>query len=202
MRRLPALAALSAAVLVCVAHPSSAAVPGMHVKDLAGDANGINGQYPFFLPVPAQSTGPAQVAGADILALDVVSVFRGSGKARKLTGWTITLRLAAPVQKGILYSILMDSSNPCGETSTMQLQYQDLGTVVSGASCQNADPSSTAIDEVGSAELSADQKSIVWTMDGVFKAGTKVTGWSVSTSAFLFGTLDELRPSATFTYGK
>lgn len=201
MRRLPALAATAAAA-VLLAHPSSAATSGLHLKDLAGDANGINGQDTG-LPVPQTATSPASVKQADILGLDVVTHFKGSGRARKAKGFTVTLRLAAPVQAGTSFLVTMDASNPCGESSGFDLGYEIIGTVSTGfADCNPASTTGSGTS-VGSAELSDDKKSIVWEIDDVFKAGTKLTNFYASTSVFVLGVFDELTaPDATFVYGK
>lgn len=193
MRRLPALAVTTAA-LVLLAHPSGAAAKRFHIADLAGDANGVNGQG-FGFPVPGQSTAPAQVSGADILGIDVTNRFKGSGKARKPAGFDVVVHLAAPLQQGVLLTLTMNTSVPCGDSSTIQL---GAGTS-SLAICQSSDPSKAGAT-VGSAEV--DGKDVHWTIDDLFKAGTKIDAFSATTSVFVLGVFDEAGSDAVFTYGK
>ena len=61
--RLAAAAAIGAATLLSL--PSQAATPKPQLTDPAGDANGVNGQG-LVVGFPSASTGPAQMASADI----------------------------------------------------------------------------------------------------------------------------------------
>src|SRR4051794_32908159 len=115
--------AIAAAALAISAHPAGAATrPGLHITDAAGDANGINGQG-FGAPVPSQSTSPASVAGADITRVDLVTRFVGKGRHRKADGFDVTLKLAGRLQQGTVVTVTMDTSRPCGPSSTIQLGY-------------------------------------------------------------------------------
>ncbi len=191
--RLPALAAVAATVLV-LAHPAGAASKKFHIADAAGDANGVNGQG-VGLPIPGTSTGPAQVAGADILGIDVTNRFKGSGKTRKPAGFDVVLHLAAPLQQGTVLTVTMNTSVPCGDTSTIQL---GAGTS-SLAICQSSDPSKAGAT-VGSTEVVGND--VHWTIDNLFKAGTKVDSFYASTSVFVLGVFDEASGDGVFTYGK
>ena len=194
--RTPALAAVSAVTLLVLAHPSGAATRGLHLTDPTGDANGINGQG-FGLPLPSTSTGPAEVAGADITGMDLVNRFRGAGKTRKPSGFDVTLHLAAPLQQGTVITVTMESSAPCGDTSTMQ-----LGAGTSALAICQSSKAGSAGATIGTTEVSTDKKSITWSIDGIFKAGTKVSSIAASSSVFVLGVFDELNSDATFTYGK
>jgi hypothetical protein len=93
-RLLTAVAAGAVAVSVLPAHAASGGKP--QVTDPAGDANAINGQGEE--TVPSQSTGPADLAAADILSVRFATTFAAKkvhGK-RVPTGMTATLTLAAP----------------------------------------------------------------------------------------------------------
>lgn len=200
--RIPALVAASALALLALVHPSGAATPkGLHLKDLAGDANGVNSQESG-LPLPATATAPAQLAAGDILALDVTTRFKGVGKAKKAKGFTVRLTLAAPVQAGVNYLVTMESSSPCGDSSTMQLGYEEMGPAATSelTICHGATTTGDST-EIGTTELSVDRKSIIWTIDDVFKPGTRVTDWFASSSVFVVGVFDELVSDAAFRYG-
>ena len=200
--RIPAVAAVSAVAVLALAHPSGAAgAKGLHLKDLAGDANGVNSQDTG-LPLPSTATSPVQLAAGDILGVDVATRFKGAGKAKKAKGFTVRLNLAAPLQQGVNYLVTMESSSPCGDTSTMQLGYEEMGPVATSdlAICQAADTTGDSTS-IGTTELSADRKSIIWTIDDVFKPGTQVSDWYASSSVFVVGVFDELVSDSSFRYG-
>lgn len=191
MRRLPALAATAAAA-VLLAHPSSAAGKAFRLTDPAGDANGINSQGLDLVPVPSTAT-PVQLAGADITSLTLTNRFKG----RKLKGFDVTLKLAAPLQQGVLITLTMDTAKPCGDSSRIQLA---AGTS-SLAICQSADPGGDSTT-VGETEVSSDRTSVTWYVDNLFPAGTKITNFNATTSVFVLGVFDELLSSKSFSYGK
>ena len=190
------LALVFAAGALVAALPAGAAhaKPGLHITDPTGDANGLNGQD-VGLPVPSESTAPADVSGDDITKIDLVTDFIGKGKKRKAAGWHVSLTLAAPLQKGTLITVTMDSSAPCGPSSTIQLGYGTSSLAV----CQTG---GTTNDTIGSYEASADGKTITWYLDPVFKPGTTISNIYASTSVFVFGVFDEATSQGIFTYGK
>jgi hypothetical protein len=194
--RIPALAAASAVALIALAAPSGAAARRFHIADATGDANGINGQG-IGLPLPSTATGPAELAGADITGIDLVNRFRGAGKARKASGFDVTLHLAAPLQQGTVITVTMVTSAPCGDSSTIQ-----LGAGTSALAICQSSKTGSAGATIGSTEVSADKKSILWSIDNLFKAGTKITSFYASSSVFVLGVFDEAASDATFTYGK
>jgi hypothetical protein len=195
MRRLPALAATAAALLV-LTHPSAAAAQRFHIADATGDANGTNSQE-IGLPVPSVATGPAEVAGADITGIDLVNRYKGTGRLRKPSGFDVVLHLAAPLQQGIVITVTMTASASCGDSSTIQL---GAGTS-SLAVCQASKPTGKSIT-VGTMEVAGDRRSITWTIDNVFKAGTRISDFYASSSVFVLGVFDEAESQATFTYGR
>jgi hypothetical protein len=199
MRRTPAVL-LSLVAASLLAHPAGAATaPGLHVPDLVGDANGVNSQG-LELPLPATST-PANVKGLDIAGFDVVNLYKGKGKTRKPAGFTFRLRFAGPLQDGVNVTVTMDTSAPCGESSTIQLGYQKTPALTNAlAICQSADPSGSSTT-VGATEVAADGMSITWTMDKVLPARTQITSFSASTSVFVLGVFDDLNSDRTFVYG-
>lgn len=194
-RRLATAVVAAAAVALIQPAGASAPKPGLQVNDPVGDANGINGQF-IGLPLPSTSTSPASVSGADIASIDFKTDFTGKGKKRKPYGFDVTLKLAAPLQKGVLITMTMDTSTPCGDTSTIQLGFGTETLVV----CQSN--GGTTNDTIGSAEASADGKAVTWTIDPVIKSGTTITNIYASTSVFVAGVFDEAKSSATFHYGK
>jgi hypothetical protein len=195
MRRLPAFAVTATALLV-LAHPSAAVTKRFHIADPTGDANGVNGQG-FGMPVPSAATGPAEVAGADIVGLELVNRFKATGKARKASGFDVVLHLAAPLQQGTVITVTMDTSAPCGGSNRIQL---GAGTS-SLATCQPATTTGSGTT-IGTTEVSSDRKSVTWSLDNLFKAGTKVTNFYASSSVFVLGVFDEATSDAAFTYGR
>lgn len=192
------LALVALPLVALLGHAAGAAAPaGLRVADPAGDANGVNGQNAG-LPVPSTSTAPAQLAGADIVRLDLSTVFKGK-KAKALR---ITLRLSDAVQQGVNYLVTMTTSVSCGTSSTIQLGYQDTGALVNSlALCQAAEAGGTSTD-LGDAELGADGRSIVWTLSPDFKPGVRLSDLYASTSVFVLGVFDELVSDRVYTYGR
>jgi hypothetical protein len=201
MRR-PSLLLVALAAAAALTHTAAAAAPaGLHVTDPTGDANGVNSQV-LGLPLPSTSTTPASVKGADITGMDVVTLFKGTGKARKAAGFTLTVRFAGPVQQGVNVTVTADTSSPCGESSRLQFGYQDLGPSKTDlAVCQSAAPGG-ASTTVGATEVAADATSITWTVDNLFKPGTTLSPIEARTSVFVLGVFDEATTDKTFTYGK
>jgi hypothetical protein len=196
MRRHTALIISAAAGVLVAAHPSMAATKRFAVTDATGDANGVNSQS-LGLPLPSTST-PADVSGADITKIEFVNVFKGTGKNRKANGFDVTLRLAAPMQAGTLITLTMNTSRPCGESSTIQLGYSQTSSL---AICQSATPGGTSTD-IGSWQLSSDSKSVTWSIQNIFKPGTKIDAIAATTSVFVVGVFDEATTDAVFSYGQ
>ena len=193
-RRLIGLAAVAAIATVALPATAAPAKPALHISDPAGDANGVNGQG-FGAPVPSMSTSPASVSGADITGIDFRTNFAGKGKRRHADGFSVTLKLAAPLQKGVLITVTMDASAPCGPSNTIQLGYGTSSLAV----CQT---SGTTNDDIGSWEVSDDKTSITWDIAPVFKPGTTITNVNATTSVFVLGVFDEAKSSAIYKYGK
>ena len=189
--------AVAALAVAALAHPAAAARSGaLHVTDPTGDANGINGQSAG-LPAPSVSTSPASLSGADITKIDFVTSFVRNHKTRRAVGFDVVMKLAAPLQKGVLITVTMDSSVPCGDTSTIQLAYGTSALAV----CQSA-AGSTTNDTVGDWEASGDRTTITWHIAPIFKPGVKISNIYASTSVFVFGVFDEATSQGVFTYGK
>ena len=189
--------AVATALAVGLTHPAGAAAPkpGLHVSDPAGDANGLNGQG-FGAPIPSRSTSPATVSGADITGIDFRTVWVGKGKKRKPFGFDVTMKLAAPLQKGVTIVMTMETSVPCGETNVIQVGYGTSSLAV----CQTN--GGTANDDIGTWSASADGTSITWSIDPVVKAGTTITNIAASTTVFVLGVFDEASSTGVFRYGK
>jgi len=106
--RLRLVTATAVAGLVVAALPGHAATLKPQISDPAGDANGLNDQGAG-APVPSQSTGPAEYAGADITKVAFVSTFkttRAHGKViKKPTGFTVTMTLGAAPMPETFYRI-------------------------------------------------------------------------------------------------
>jgi hypothetical protein len=192
LRRLALVVATAGALVAAL--PAGAATKTFVITDQAGDANGTNGQE-LGLPVPSESTSPASVAGADITKITLATDFAGKGKARKAMGFHVLLSLAGPLQKGTIVTVTMDTSMPCGPSSTIQLGYGTSSLAV----CQTG---GTTNDDIGSYEISADQKTIRWDIAPILKPGTTISNFYASTSVFVFGVFDEATSDKVFTYGK
>ena len=106
--RLRLVTAAVVAGMTFAALPGHAATAKPQITDPAGDANGANDQGTGG-PVPSQSTGPAQYAGADITSVAFVSTFktkRVHGKVvKKPTGFTATMTLGAAPGPETFYRI-------------------------------------------------------------------------------------------------
>lgn len=190
--------AVAALAVAALAHPAAAAKSGaLHVIDPAGDANGINGQG-FGISAPSVSTSPASLSGADITKIDLVTNFVRKHKTRHAVGFDVVLKLAAPLQKGVLITVTMDTSVPCGDTSTIQLAYGTSALAV----CQTPAGSSTSNDTIGDWEASDDGTTITWHIAPIFKPGVKISNIYASTSVFVLGVFDEASSQGVFTYGK
>jgi len=191
--------AVAAAAVVTLTHPAGAAAPksgDLHVTDPTGDANGANSQG-FGLPLPSTSTSPASVAGADITSLDLKTLWVGKGKKRKAQGFFVIMKLAAPLQKGVLITVTMTTSMSCGDSNTIQLGYGTEALAV----CQSSG-TSTSNNTIGSSDISSDGKTVTWQIDPVVRPGTTITDLYASTSVFVLGVFDESQSSGVFHYGK
>lgn len=198
---------MTAAALLAAAVPASAAKTpppppapkGLHFTDAAGDANGVNSQG-FGLPVPSTSTSPLSVGGADIVGVDVVTLFKKVGKKQVPNGTALTLKLAAPVQAGVLFTITANVPSTCDGTDTVvQLGYGGPGNT-SLAVCQA--PAGKTAPSIGTAEVDAAKTSITWTFDATLKPGQVMTDFSVTSSVFVFGVFDESLEAGPYTYAK
>jgi len=194
--RLALCAAAAAAIALGLPAGAAAPKPGLHISDPVGDANGINDQGTG-LPVPSASTSPASLSGADITSIDLRTEFVGKGKRRTTSGFDVTLKLNAPLQKGVLITVTMNSSASCGGSNVIQLGYGTSSLAV----CQGPSGSTTET-KVGSYAASADGKSVTWFIGPIFKPGTKITNVAASTSVFVLGVFDEAASNGIFTYGK
>lgn len=199
MRR--SLLALAIAALVAASVPADAAPSGaLHIKDLAGDANGVNTQFGL-LPLPSVSTAPASVGGADILGIDFTTIYKKVGKKTVLRGTKVAMRLAAPVMIGVNYLVTADVPSTCdggGGGKVMQLGYQDLkSTQLIVATCQA--PTTTGTGTLlGTADVSG--STITWTVDAYLKPGQIMRNVYASSNVFVLGIIDEVSSTGTYTY--
>ncbi len=205
MRTTVVLTAL-AATAVTLTTPSFAAAPKLPkakplvVKDVAGDANGLGGQ--FGVPTPADNTStPASVKDADILSFTLARLDDG----KTVKGLRATLTLAAPPAQGRDYRIRM-SAPGC---TTYYLEYEyfpalggqgEIRDTCDGGASATFTPVDAAV--VGN--------SIVWTVTkGAFTGGVKIgtllqvhgAEASVETAA-IFPTLDSARTETTYRVGQ
>ena len=193
--------ALAAAATVFAGQSAHAAAKPLVLADLTGDANGVNSQA-IGLPLPPTSTAAASVKGADIVSLTLTNVFKGKGKLAKPAGMTVTLKLNGAIQQGVNFVVTMDTSTPCGPSSTIQLGYEDAPLLNNGlAICQSADAGGDSAT-IGSTSVDAEKGVITWTIDGsVLSKGTKVSGIEASSTVFVLGVFDDLISDKVFTYG-
>lgn len=90
-----------AGVLILWSSPTYGSAPELHIRDAAGDANGVNGQgeYGFELGVP---TGPVQIPAADIIRVDL-------RRTRQM--YLLSFRTSAPAAAGYVYGITAELSS-------------------------------------------------------------------------------------------
>ena len=182
--------------------PSDAASRGeLHAKDLVGDANGINGQG-FNQGLGGMSTSPASIAGADIARLDVTTRFKTVKGKRQPKATVVTLSLSGPVQTGVNFVITANSSHTCDGTSKrIQLGYQNQGVqTLRLAICQKS--GGTNSETIGFVEENPAKGKISWVLDMGQKPGHTLTGFDVSSTAFVLGVFDQLSPTGTFTFAR
>lgn len=218
----PALAICLAGILAAAALPASAAPKPVKITDLAGDANAINGQG-FSTAVPATSTAPAQVAGADILSISFLTMTTTQKvKGKTVTvpnGLQVTMTLAAPPQVNVLFRA---TPVPAG-CSTFSLSYSKLadGGETSGLrhNCPGfvKDLPTDTYEDAGVDSAVASGSTITWKMRAkkalpaavvpgtVFKTlsgHTRFYAGTTTTGGATVPALDEAAGAGTFTYGK
>jgi hypothetical protein len=159
--RLASAAAIGAAVLLSL--PSNAAGSKPQLTDPAGDANGINGQG-VVIGLPNPSTGPAQLASADITSVRFATKFvtkRVNGVLKKVaTGFTVTMALGAAPLPETFYRITTTASG-CG---SLWFEYgTDVTQGGTTVRCLTDDISPTAEDDVYKVpEATVKGSSIIW----------------------------------------
>ena len=181
---------------VGLASPSLAASKSsaaLTVKDVTGDANGLNDQFGL-LPAgpPEQSNDTLSQKSADIVSFSL---------ARKGKAFVGTLTLAAPPAQGTDYRIRMTAPG----CSTYFLEYEYAPALApAGEVRHTCDGGTSATFEAVDATVTG--STITWTipvrgMPGGLKAGTalsvKGAQTSVETAAIIPG-LDQVRVDKTF----
>ena len=104
MRLRAVLAASGLLVVAALSDGASAAT--VTVKDVVGDANGVNGQG--FVPgLPGENTAtPGSQPGYDVASVTFSSTFTGSGRRQVPKDLVIRLELAGePLRKGVVYFV-------------------------------------------------------------------------------------------------
>jgi hypothetical protein len=159
--RLAALAAIGGLVVLAV--PGNAATAKPQIVDPAGDANGINGQG-LVVGLPNVSTGPAQMASADIQKVLFQTTFvtkRVNGVLKKVpTGFTVTMTLGGAPLPETFYRITTTASG-CG---SLWFEYgTDVTQGGTTVRCLTEDLSPTAKDKVYKVpEATVKGSSIIW----------------------------------------
>ena len=172
------------------------------VKDVAGDANGLGGQFGQSTPADNTAT-PANLKDADILSFSLARLDNG----KKALGLKATLTLAAPPAQARDYRIKL-SSPTC---STYFLEYE-FAPALGGSgeirdNCAVATGSTATFTPVDAAVVG---NSIVWTIPrGAFTGdvtlGTVMTVHGAEASvetAAIFPTLDSVIAETTYKIGQ
>lgn len=112
---------LTAGLVLALALPTAAAEPAPHVTDLAGDANGVNGQGLTPAPGFGQASGPLTYAPADLLSVRYETLFvavpvGGDGIDYQATGVAAHITTSAPAgsDAGTLIYRLNTTVGDCG----------------------------------------------------------------------------------------
>jgi hypothetical protein len=201
--RLCALAAVAGlAVAAFPAHAASA--PRPQITDPAGDANGINGQS-VTNAVPSVSTGPADLASADIRSATFATTFVTKvvkkKKVKVPNGFTLTFVLSAAPTPNIIYRVAGASA----DCQSLFFEYDtSIGTGGTTIRCA-ALPPAPNVDYPGTATVKG--STIVWTVpNGAFRNGTVFSGLNAQTRTALVAVtapqIDFAASSATYTVGK
>jgi len=202
MRHHVVLAGTAAALLALVL-PTSAA-PKPQLTDLAGDANGVNGQA-LGLPVPGVATAPASHAGADILSVTLATVWKKVGTRKRANGFSITLQLAAAPAEGTTYNISADVPGTCDGSGTHLTIGSWRNPLVENhfANCDSPgeDPTGTGTSVEADYAEDAAKHTITWTIAAGMAKGAKVLNVTAASSVFVLGVFDEASGSKPFTYG-
>ena len=181
------IAALAAAA---VAAPSAGAAPAPkpQVTDLAGDANGLNAQGfeddLTMVPDNGTKTDPASYAPADIRSLLFKTTSTGTGKRRKVTGYTVALTLGAPPAAGITYRV--ESVTPLCGAFFHEYRVDPTGAAKTGVRCASSDAAATYA--ITNAKITG--STITWTVPlGVlkgYKVGTLFDQLGAQTRGFIW----------------
>lgn len=198
-----ALAAAAAAMITpAAAGPKLAKPKPLVVKDLAGDANFVNGQGGLLPADPGSFATPVQDAGSDIISFTLTRKDNG----RKVTALVAKLTLAAAPASERNFRIRMSSP----ECSTYFIEYDSSTALGASASLrENCDPDSpTAAFNPIDAVVSG--STITWTipinsLPGDVKLGTvlEVQGAQVSVeTAVIIPGVDEVVVAKSFKVGQ
>lgn len=208
--RIRLLTLAAAAGMAVAAVPSHAAAPKPQITDPAGDANAVNNQALGVGPDSSASTGPAELAAADITGVTFQSTFKTKKVKKKVvkvpTGFTVTMALdAAPTLPNIIYRV---SANGGGCGTSIFFEYTTGGSTV--VRCPNADVTKPSLDyPVGAAVVKG--STITWKLSSkaipvgstlsTLNAQTRqqITTPAVSITAPQY---DYASSGATFTVGK
>jgi hypothetical protein len=204
LRIRPVALALCAGFVASVT-PAHAAGPKPQILDKTGDANGINGQGLGLGEPPDETTGPADLSGADITSVLFATNFvtkkvRGK-KTRVPNGFSVTLSLAAAPTTDIEYRVIGSVAGCDG------LFFEYNTAPVTGESdvrCPGTTPLSDT-DYYLTGSISG--QKIVWVVpDGRFRNGTVFSSLAAETRAvagkLTVPEIDYASSPATYTVGK
>ncbi|HVB27813.1 MAG TPA: hypothetical protein VNE21_07870 [Mycobacteriales bacterium] len=197
-------------LLAASAHAAAVPAPGCttpkpQVTDVAGDANGINGQA-IEPSAPDNMPTPVDIAAADILSVrfattcSVVHVHKRVIKT--VTGFTVTLHLSAAPTPGLFYRVVSSSPN----CASLWFEYDaNLSATTLRCATSVTGNTSYAIPKV-----TISGSSIVWTvpraaMGSDLKVGQTLSGLGAQTRgnavALVAPQWDDAASSTTWTYG-
>jgi hypothetical protein len=190
--RLIGIAATASALALALPAHATAAKP--QIVDPKGDANGSNGQGEI-TGLPSVST-PVDDANADILSVLFQSTFTKT-KVKRVTGFTVTLTLAAAPSSTIFYRVTAKTAD-CPD---LFIEYNGTTTV----RCPSTVPTQNKIYTVPKAKVSGSK--ITWTIPvsaipnhttlSLLQGTTRVSAAVITAPQ-----LDEATTTKTFTVGK
>jgi hypothetical protein len=197
-RLVPALALCLAAA---VALPSEAD-SRPYLRDPAGDANFLNDEK-VGLPVPSTSTAPASLAQADITAVTLTTLYRGSGRQRRPAGTQVTMHLAGAPADGVEYEVVADWRGTCdGLRSSLSMYVLlDKQATIGSATCQSEDGASSN-DVLQDYAVDPTARTVSWRTRATMPPGARVVSVAADTCVFTVGVYDDARTDGSWTYGR
>ena len=185
MRSRTAVLAALAAAAVLAPHAGAAPKKAPQVKDITGDANGINAQG-FEDLAPQVPDGGTATAPASVAAGDIVSVqFASTVVKKKVTGFTVALVLGGAPTAGLTYRV--EAVTPACASFFIEYRVDPSGAAKTGVRCAATDGAATYA--VAPAKIAG--STITWTvplaaLGKAYKVGTQLTSLGAQTRGFIW----------------